>query len=212
LHWGGIDEFRAIYPEYKAASDDAIASKLNKTFEPDMAYENFSELFLNRKKEARQQWTPFYNLQELYLKRSDAYLKAGDWHKSAVDFYRAVNGFSKISHNGERWREFVSEQRTHLYVDMKTFDDAHNESVKFWIKETIGSDDDSGPYDITQYEMNCGARKLRTLSFAAYDASGNVIRSHEGGEWESIFPESRGEKFFYSACQHGPVSSGASVR
>ena len=41
-----VSQFRAIYPEYGAASDEAIAQKLNQTFYPDMKYEDFSQRFL----------------------------------------------------------------------------------------------------------------------------------------------------------------------
>jgi hypothetical protein len=34
-----IKQFRAIYPEYKTASDEAVARKLNQTFFPNMKYE-----------------------------------------------------------------------------------------------------------------------------------------------------------------------------
>ena len=44
--FGNVSQFRAIYPEYGAASDDAIAQKLNQTFYPDIKYEDFSVLFL----------------------------------------------------------------------------------------------------------------------------------------------------------------------
>jgi Tfp pilus assembly protein PilF len=33
---GNVSQFRAIYPEYGAASDEAIAQKLNQTFYPDI--------------------------------------------------------------------------------------------------------------------------------------------------------------------------------
>jgi hypothetical protein len=41
---GSVTQFRAIYPEYEAASDEAIAQKLNQTFYPDIKYEDFAPL------------------------------------------------------------------------------------------------------------------------------------------------------------------------
>jgi hypothetical protein len=43
---GNVSQFRAIYPEYGAASDEAIAQKLHQTFYPDLSYEDFSQRFL----------------------------------------------------------------------------------------------------------------------------------------------------------------------
>src|SRR6516162_9946115 len=43
---GNVSQFRAIYPEYGAASDEAIAQKLNQTFYPDIKYEDFAQRFL----------------------------------------------------------------------------------------------------------------------------------------------------------------------
>ena len=42
-----INQFRALYPEYKPASDEAIARKLNQTFYPDLKYEDFAKEFLH---------------------------------------------------------------------------------------------------------------------------------------------------------------------
>ena len=45
-----IKQFRALYPEYKTVSDEAVARKLNQTFYPNMKYEDFSEGFLHKGK------------------------------------------------------------------------------------------------------------------------------------------------------------------
>ena len=42
-----IKQFRALYPEYKTASNEAIARKINKTFYPNMNHEDFSKGFLD---------------------------------------------------------------------------------------------------------------------------------------------------------------------
>src|SRR5262249_28014348 len=64
-----VDQFRAIYPEYKAASNEAIARKLHQTFYPNLTYEGFSKDFLTRR--------PMGStvIPDLYVKRSDAYLR-----------------------------------------------------------------------------------------------------------------------------------------
>jgi hypothetical protein len=40
---GNVSQFRAIYPEYAAVSDEAIAHKLNQTFYPNIQYGDFSQ-------------------------------------------------------------------------------------------------------------------------------------------------------------------------
>jgi len=64
-----VSQFRAIYPEYKSASNDAIARKLQETFYPNFGYEGFAKDFFNRRAMSSTV------IPDLYLKRSDAYLK-----------------------------------------------------------------------------------------------------------------------------------------
>jgi len=64
-----VSQFRAIYPEYKAASNETIAQKLHQTFYPNLTYEGFSEKFLT------QPAMGSTVIPDLYLRRSDAYLK-----------------------------------------------------------------------------------------------------------------------------------------
>jgi tetratricopeptide (TPR) repeat protein len=65
---GNVRQFRDIYPEYIAASDEAIGRKLNQTFYPDVKYEDLSQQFLTGRS-----W-PSTTIPELYLKRSDVFL------------------------------------------------------------------------------------------------------------------------------------------
>jgi tetratricopeptide (TPR) repeat protein len=191
-----VKQFRALYPEYKTASDEIVARKLNQTFYPNMKYEDFSKGFLHN----NGSWASTV-IPDLYMKRSDAYLKAGSWHKAAVEFRRAVDGFPSYAGVIDRWREINSQHDAQIYIDMKTFDDTRSDSARLWIKQTRGSDNVANPYSVEQYELNCGARQIRTVSFANYDASGNVIGSHEGGTWESVVPDTRGETLFNGMCR-----------
>jgi tetratricopeptide (TPR) repeat protein len=194
-----IQQFRALYPEYKTTSDEAVARKLNQTFYPNMKYEDFSKGFLQNNKAFTSTVIP-----DLYLKRSDAYLKTGNWHRAAVEFRRAVNGFPQYANAVDRWREIGSldtgSRSRHLYIDLKTFDDANNTSVKLWVKQTKSSEG-QGPYSVQRYELNCGSRQMRTLSVASYDALGNLNFTREGGpQWESIVPDTMGEQLASGAC------------
>jgi hypothetical protein len=91
---GNVSQFRAIYPEYGAASDEAIAQKLNQTFYPDIKYEDFSARFLTGSSAVIPNTViPNTVIPELYIKRSDAYLRKGDWRSALVDFRAQQTAF-----------------------------------------------------------------------------------------------------------------------
>jgi Surface-adhesin protein E len=193
-----VGQFRAIYPEYKAASNEAVARKLHQTFFPNLTYEGFSERFLNREA------VPSTVIPDLYIKRSDAYLKNGNWRRAAIEFRRAVNGFPTYADAIDRWREFGSANGARNYVDMKTFNEVRSDAMKFWIKEIRESNENGGPYSLVQFELNCGARRIRQLSLQRYDASDALINSRESGPWwpwQSIIPDTLGEMFHSGACR-----------
>jgi tetratricopeptide (TPR) repeat protein len=192
-----VNQFRAIYPEYRAASNEAVAHKLHQTFFPNLKYEDYSNRFLSE-----QNGVPSFILADLYLKRSDAYLKKGDWHRASTEFRRVINGFPDYGGTVDRWREFGRTVNAINYIDMKTFDNARSNSIKLWIKEAPGSDESSGPYSLTRFELNCGSRRIRTLSFANYGASGQLTAARDGGMmWTAIVPETLGEMLSIGACR-----------
>jgi len=197
---GNVSQFRAIYPEYGAASDEAIAQKLNQTFYPDIKYEDFAARFLTG--------PPLSSttIPDLYIKRSDAYLRKGDWHNALIDFRRATNGFPDYAAAMDRWRQFGETYDTHSYVDMKNFDDAGDGSVKLEIKQAHGANDAAGPYELYRFELNCSAEKVRTLSWAEYNASGALVKKGEGGRWGSIWPNTIGKIVEDGACSDSSKS------
>jgi tetratricopeptide (TPR) repeat protein len=190
-----VRQFRAIYPEYKVASNDTIAQKLNQTFFPNLSYEGFSKNFLNGKDFSSTV------IPELYLERSDTYLKKGNWHGASIDFRRAINGFPGYADAVDRWREIGQTAGVRNYVDMKTFDDARNDLIKIWIKQTRGSSEENAPYTVLGFELNCRANQIRAVSSASYDAGGQIIGTRDGGRWGSIFPETVGEGLYNGACR-----------
>jgi len=192
---GNVSQFRAIYPEYGAASDEAI-----QTFYPDIKYEDFSARFLTGSSTV----IPDTVIPELYIKRSDAYLRKGDWLSALIDFRRATNGF--LDYAIDPWRQFEETYNTHSYVDMKNFDDADHGSLKLWIKQVHGANDAPGPYELYRFELNCSAEKISTLSWAEYNASGTLVKSGQGGRWGSIWPNTIAEILEHGACGNSSKS------
>jgi tetratricopeptide (TPR) repeat protein len=191
-----IDQFRALYPEYKVASDDAIAHKLNKTFFPNIKYEDFAKQFLR----SNGGWALDPSL---FLQRKDAYMSAGDWHNAALDFRRAEGAApeSSKSMDVERWGEIAPSQSEQVYIDLKTYDDAHPDSSKVWIKQVPGFGNAPGTYSLRQFELSCEKRRIRVISGADYDASGGPTSNYEGGNWQSVVPETLGEIIFDGVCR-----------
>jgi tetratricopeptide (TPR) repeat protein len=196
---GNVRQFRTIYPEYGAASDEAVAQKLNQTFYPDMKYEDFSAHFLTG--------LPLSStvIPGLYIKRSDAYLRKGDWRSAVMDFRRATNGFPDYAEAIDRWRQFGQTSGAYNYINMENFDEARDGSVKLSIKRARGGNDASGPYELYRFELSCSAEKIRTLSWAEYDASGTRTKSGEGGRWGSIWPETLGKILEDAACGYNQL-------
>jgi len=190
-----VSQFRAIYPEYKAALDEAVDRKLHQTFYPNLDYEGFAKEFFTRNAMSSTV------IPDVYLKRSDAYLKKGSWHQASIEFRRAINGFPDYADVVDRWREIGRTGDSRSYIDMKTFDDARNDSMKLWIKQARGASEADGPYQLLRFQLNCGARQIRTLSLANYDASGDLVGSREGGRWASIIPDTIGETLYSGACR-----------
>jgi tetratricopeptide (TPR) repeat protein len=196
-----ISQFRVIYPEYGIASDQTIAQKLNQTFYPNLKYEDFATRFLAG--------PPLSStaIPELYIKRSNAYLRKGNWRSALIDFRRATNGFPDYAETIDNWLQFAESSNAHSYIDMNNFDAEDDGSVKLLIKQSRGGNDVRGPYELYRFELNCGAEKIRTLSWAEYDASGTRVRSGERGRWGSIWPETLGKIVEDGACSNRQLGS-----
>jgi tetratricopeptide (TPR) repeat protein len=191
-----VRQFRALYPEYRTATDDAVARKLQQTFYPDWKYEDFAGKFMNGNGSFG---FPNFVIGDLFLKRSDANLKAGNWHAAKLDFRRAGRGYNDAPDAIDRWRDIGPLKNARLYLDMKTFNDERGEAVTIWVKQAR---DENSPYSVQQFELNCGARRIHMISSASYDDTGNLTGSHEGGGgWAAIVPDTLGETLYDGVCK-----------
>ena len=193
-----VKQFRSIYPEYKSASNETVAHKLNRTFFPGMTFEGFTSQFL---RQIKADDFPLSSsiLPELFIKRADASLKAGNWHAAAVDYHRAVDGFAGPNMI-DRWHDTNLLSNSRNLMDLQTFDDHRQVSVRLWLKTV--EDKSDGPYEVTQYEVNCATHKLRVALSAQYDANGGASRVGRGGGWQTNIPGSLGEATVTAACTH----------
>jgi hypothetical protein len=123
--------------------------------------------------------------------------RRGDWHRAAIEFRRAEAVPGSVN---ERWREVGQTAEGRDYIDMKTFDDARRDSVRFWIKQR-GENESDGAYTLLHFELNCTAERLRTLSIAKYGLAGELLANREGGKWETIVPDTVGESLHDGACR-----------
>jgi tetratricopeptide (TPR) repeat protein len=101
-----IDQFRRIYPEYDAVSDDVLCEKLRALFSPARQYASFAKQFLIEAKEFQSTVLP-----ELYLKRGDAYAAQKQPARANIEYDRVSRGFpewaaiSFVEENGKRVRK-----------------------------------------------------------------------------------------------------------
>jgi len=194
-----VQQFRALYPEYHSASDEVIAHKLQQTFDPNVSYTVFAQRFLHDN--LAQGFRSSMTLPDLLMARADAQLKAGDWHAAQVDYRRASNGFPLSAGLIERWRELESLTDKHVYVDLKTFDDASTPGqVQVWIK--VAATPESA-YSLYRDELNCKTHQILTSSSVSYGADGAQRGEHTSTQWSSVIPDSLGESVFAGACRVG---------
>jgi tetratricopeptide (TPR) repeat protein len=193
-----INQFRAMYPEYKSASDEAIARKLHQTFVGNLKYEDFSEIFL--KKNIQKPWNGFTLLSELYAKRSDAFLAGGSFHKAAIEYGRIMGAYPEGS-KFERWRQIGPRKGRSLYIDLQSFEDSDSLFVSFAFKEILGKDSESGPYNVVHYKFNCSTHHVQHTTVERYDSFDSLENTSKPNEsWQTVTPGSFDEYLATSAC------------
>jgi tetratricopeptide (TPR) repeat protein len=191
-----LSQFRKIYPEYASASDEAIIRKIQQTFFPQFKYEDFAKSFIDP---GKAEFETFL-IKDLYMKRAAAYLLEGRYHNASLDYKRAVNSFAKYADSVDRWQPIQTGSAISLFVDLKSADFSRDDAMRVWVKQAKPGADESGPYSLYQYEVNCGSRQIKTVSTASYKAGGNLAGSREGDKWESVIPDTLGETVFNGMC------------
>jgi tetratricopeptide (TPR) repeat protein len=87
-----IDQFRRLYPEYDAVSDDVLCEKVRALFYPEMQYADFAKQFLIEAKEFDSTVLP-----DLYLKRGDTYTTMKEVRKANLEYDRVERAFPKAA-------------------------------------------------------------------------------------------------------------------
>ena len=113
-------------------------------------------------------------------------------------------GIWKTTDGGATWTLQFQNQLVGAFYDCFAFwtptnGVAHSDSVKIWLKEASGSG--TGSHTLQQFELNCVTSKIRTLSLATYNRSGDLTGTREGGKWESVIPDTLGETLLNGACK-----------
>ena len=76
--------------------------------------------------------------------------------------------------------------------------------VRVWVKAISNPkfiQSGQASYTMTQWEVNCSARKIQALRNVSYNSEGNVISSmSQPGDLMSIVPESRGSEYYKMFC------------
>ena len=128
-----IPQFRALYPEYATASDEAIREKLRKTFYPQLRYKPGDAPFMS----SPSGFVGTSFLLDSISARIDVFVALKRWRNAAADYQRLVRGAPLLVAIGlERWRVFASEpDGTQRLVDVKTFDDTNPAAIRVWLKK-----------------------------------------------------------------------------
>jgi tetratricopeptide (TPR) repeat protein len=191
-----LTQFRGIYPEYTAVSDEVLLQKLHQRFAPKQDYSEFRKMMKDNG-----QWGVTFLLTNLYEKRGDAYLSIDDYAYGVLDFQRIFVGAPEYSKSTERWRVIgASGTGAQYYIDTKASWPLSNAVPRIWLKSvsTKGS-------EVMAFELDCSSRKYRVASSVSYDKNGNVVGNGVTSEiWNDVIPDTLGEQIWNGACQRDP--------
>jgi hypothetical protein len=93
------------------------------------------------------------------------------------------------------------------YVDLKKMFRTSQGTHKVWLKsfslKHIEIKDHLLFCTLRVWEINCGERTMRLVSFVQYAPDGKVLDSEfsQGDKWQDVVPESTGEAIFDAVCK-----------
>lgn len=186
-----LTQFRGLYPEYAAVSDDVLVQKLNRRFAPQYEAAAFNKLLT----QDNGKWGVSL-LNDLYEKRGDTYLKIGDYRRSILDFQRIFVGMPNYGDATERWRALGTFGHGEKYfLDAKNSEMLSDQSPRIWVKR-VGAKQS----EVMAFALDCSSRKLRTDSSVIYDSNNNVVGGSEVSGWSDVAPDTLGEQLWTGAC------------
>ncbi len=192
-----LRDFRAIYPEYRGASDEAIVSKIQALFWPEFSHEVLSKQLSENKDHV----IPT-ELADLYVKRGDAYLLTRNFRKAVVEYNRAYSGFGEYGKATERWRLMGSSPSgENFYLDVKTLEFSANGPARLWLKVLSKKP----TYTVDAYEVDCKANRINQVSTAVYDSNNDLVGSTDLFRgWQRVIPDTMGEQLSSGMCFANP--------
>lgn len=187
-----VETFKAIFPEYKKVSDEALFRKIQSLYYPQLTNEDVMKQMKGN--------SDFIDtlLADLYLKRADTYLKAGNYRKASTDYNRVFNGFGEYGKASDRWRPMGTNSSGESFVDARTIDLSGNGIARIWLK-TVSAN--KATYSVDAYEIDCGSRRINEESTVLYNSDGKVIKSSDSiVNWQRIVPDTIGEQLYFGLC------------
>jgi len=191
-----LAQFRGLYPEYSAVSDDVLLQKLNRRFAPQYEPDAFKKVMT----QDNGKWG-ISLLDDLYEKRGIAYLNIGDFRHGILDFQRIFVGMPDYGKFIERWRVIgVFGHGEKFYLDVKASETRANRTPRIWVKK-VGTKQS----EVMAFELDCSSRRLRMTSNVIYDINNNTLGGSDVNEgWSDVAPDTLGEQLWNGVCQSNP--------
>jgi tetratricopeptide (TPR) repeat protein len=191
-----LKQFRNLYPEYSAVSDDALLQEIQSHFAPQYEMAAFRAMMAGNEGK----WS-ISLLNDLYEKRGNAYLSIGDYGRGILDFHRIFVGMPNFGAYTERWRPIgVFGNGEKVYIDVKASDTQSDRFPRIWVRSV-----EAKRSEVMAFEIDCTARRLSISSNLVYDANNNMVGGSDAGQgWSDIAPDTLGEQLWNGACQSNP--------